>query len=265
MSVAELVREPDSKLLVTRHFTADSLNVVANHPSVYDWVRGQHSGYLDLTSITANPNNYVLMGEYGGVVFTQHQPGLYEAHTQVLPAGRGEWTVRMVEDALHYMFTRTDAVEIVTRVPKGNFAARALVKAIHGSLEFRMEKGWVIRDEVVFADVYALRIQDWTKHAKRLVAKGQLFHERLEVEYKRLGRDEPSHPEDLVHDRYVGLAAEMLGNGQAIKGVIFYNRWASIAGYVPIRIVTEHPLVIDIQDALIMVRDDSFWVMNIKA
>lgn len=250
--------------IVRRHFTADTLNLVVNDPSVYEWVRGAHKGYLDVTPIVENLNNYVLMGEYGGVVFTQHQPGLYEAHTQVLPAGRGEWTIKMVEAALEYMFTKTDAVEIVTRVPKGNRAAHALVKAIHGVFEFRMDKGWVIKDEPVFADLYALRIQDWARTAKGLVEQGQWFHHRLEEEYAKLGRTTPSHPEDAVHDRYVGMATKIIMGGQAPKGVVFYNRWASICGYAPVTVVTENPLVLDIQDAIIMVRDDDFWVMDIR-
>src|SRR5947209_10090690 len=128
---------------IERHFDAKRLNEIVNHPSVYPWVQGAVTGELDLSDPISDPRNVLLMGEHGGVVFGWHSPGIYEAHTQVLPEGRGAWSVAMVRAALEWMFTRTDAMEIWTRVPHGNLGARALAKAIGGKFEFRMEKGWV--------------------------------------------------------------------------------------------------------------------------
>lgn len=250
--------------VIRRHFTADSLNVVANDPSVYPWVCGGFKGYLDLTPLVRNRNNFLLMGEHGGMLFIQHQPGLYEIHTQVLPAGRGAWTVEMANEALHWMFTRTDAIELVSRVPKGNLGARALVKKMHGEFEFKRDKGWVINETPVSADVYSWSIQNWMRWAPNLVERGHWFHKRLEKEYKKLNRRLPNHPDDEVHDRYVGAALDMLFAGNPHKGVVFYNRWAKMAGYAEIKIVTDNPLVLDIVDALLMFQGDDFWVMSIR-
>lgn len=249
--------------MIRRHFTADSLNVVVNHPDVYEWGRGAMTGRLDLTPVVQNENNYLLMGEYGGVLFLKHQPGVYEAHTQVLPDGRGKWALDMVNEALEWMFTRTDCVDIMTRVPKGNLAARALARAIHGTIEYRMEHGWVIDNTLVYADVFSLQIQTWMAKAPGLEAHGEKFHDDLEKEYARFDKSGPNHPHDPVHDRYVGAVSLMMPF-QPHKAVIMYSRWAGMAGYAPIRIVSDDPIIIDIQESLLQVSDRGFFVLRMK-
>lgn len=250
--------------MIKRHYTADSLNMVVNDPSVYEWGRGASLGRIDLTPVVQNENNYLLMGDYGGVLFLKHQPGIYEAHTQVLPAGRGQWALDTVNEALSWMFTSTDCVDIMTRVPKGNLAARALARAIHGKPEFRLEKGWIFNNQIVHADVFSLQIQEWMATSPLLEREGEKFHEDLEREYARLGKEQEIHPEDPLHNRYVGAASLMMRNGQPHKGVIFYNRWSGMAGYIPISIASIDPLVIDIQESLIAVESGSFYVLRIK-
>lgn len=250
--------------MIKRHFTADSINIVVNHPSVYEWGRGAATGRLDLTPVVQNENNHLLMGEYGGVLFLKHQPGVYEAHTQVLPAGRGKWALDMVNEALAWMFTRTDCVDIMTRVPKGNLAARALARAIGGSAEYRMERGWVLDDRVVYADVFSLQIQKWMATAPGLEQQGEWFHTQLEKEYARFGKSGPDHLHDPVHDRYVGAASLMIQNGQPQKGVLFYSRWAGMAGYAPVTIACLDPLIVDLQESLIQVKGDSFECLRLK-
>jgi len=249
--------------MIHRHFTADCVNLVVNDPSVYDWVRGPITGYLDLSGLVQNPNNYFLMGEHGGVVFLQHQPGLYEAHTQILPAGRGQWAVEIVNECVDYMFTHTDAMELVTKVPLGNLGARALVRKIPGNkIDYRLKNGWVHDGKVVPADIFGMRVQDWMAHTPGLEQSGQWFHDRLVEEYAKVGKEHKLHDEDATHDRYVGAAIQMIMGGQPQKAVVLYNGWASISGYAPLSIVTMNPLVIDIQESLIVVRDNSdFWVM----
>lgn len=246
----KLVRETD----------AHWLNRVVNDPSVYENVRGYHQGRLDLSEALHKPQNVLLSGEHGCIIFDCQMPGLYEAHTTVLPAGRGAWTLEMVNEALRWMFCKTDAIEIFTRVPKGNLAARALVRAIHGTFEFRRKDGWVKDNDPIPADMFSIDFKQWARTAPGLPERGAWFHHRLEEEYTRLGRKEPSHDDDAVHDRYVGAAVEMILGGQPDKGVLFYNRWALMAGYQPVSIVAREPLTINIADALIIVRGDDFWV-----
>lgn len=253
-------------MTIKRHYTAQALNGVVNHPSVLPWVKGGYKGTkLDLTPLVENRDNVLLMGAHGGVFFVQHQPGLYEAHVSVIPEGRGKWTLDMVNETLRWMFTKTDAVEITTRVPKGNLGALALVRAIHGSLEFTLPKGWIFNDQFVPAGIYSLSVQDWQRTAPGLIERGEWFHHRLEAEQEKLGNFEPNHPDDPIHDRYVGAAVETILGGQPRKGVIFYSRWAAMAGYAPISIVTETPLVLDIGTALIAIRNNDFWVMGCRS
>jgi hypothetical protein len=250
---------------IRRETHAHDINRIVNHPAVYPQIRAYTMGRIDYGPAIANPANVMLMGEHGGVLFVRHQPGVYETHTQVLPEGRGKWTLSMVRAALHWMFTRTDAVEIMTRVPRGNLGALALVRAIGGVHEFTNPRGWVQDGDPVPAAVYALRIQDWARKAPGLQERGKWFHDQLVSEYARLGvTKHEQHDDDDVHDRYVGLAAEMMMGGQPIKGAIFYNRWAVMADYQPISIVSLSPLTVDIRDAILCVRENSFWMMSCR-
>lgn len=251
--------------MIERAVSAYRLNEIVNDPSIYPWVCGSLLGHpLDLSDVVADRGNVALVGEHGAVIFARHQPGFYEAHTQVLPSGRGQWTLAMVNEALRWMFCRTDAVEIVTRVPRGNYAARALARAISGVYEFTAHRGWVFENNIIPADIFALRIQDWIKTAPALSARGHWFHERLQEEYEALGVADELHDDDEAHDRHVGAAVEMMFGNQPHKAVVFYNRWAVMAGYAPVEIITETPLTIDIRDAVLAVRNNNFWVMTCR-
>lgn len=241
---------------------AGRLNAIINDPSVYPLVRGAAEGPLDLGPVIADPRHVALMAEHGGCVFIQHQPGIFEVHTQILPVGRGAWAVAMVRQALYWMFTRTDAVEIWTRCPKGNLGARALARAVGGAFEFTAQRGWIQDGAVIQADIFALRIQDWMKTASGLVEVGEWFHESLKREFERTGRPEETHPDDGVHDRYVGLAVEMIRNGQPYKGAIFYNRFAAMAGYEKVRILSVDPVVVDIRNAILEVHGKNFFLVS---
>jgi len=252
---------------IGRERHAARINKVVNDPSVFDWVRGNHKGPLDLTPVVANPSNILLMGQHGGILFVQLQHGLYEAHTQVLPEGRGKWAFEMVQAAIHWMFTRSDAFEIMTRCPRGNLGARALAKAIGGKFEFTNPRGWVKDGETISADIFSINIQEWMRRAPGLEERGEWFHHLLEDQYRRLGYKEPLHPEDRIHDRYVGAACEMILNKQASKAAILYNRWAKMADYATIEIMcVENPTAVNIRDAILMVREDgTFYVASITA
>lgn len=249
---------------IERVHDAARLNQIVNDPSVYPWVHGNVEGPLDLSGIVADPRHVALVGRHGGVLFVQHGPGIYEAHTQVLPEGRGTWTVEMVRAALQWMFTHTDAVEIGTRVPKGNLAARALAKTIGGRLQFRAERGWQMDGVIVWADIFALSIQDWMRDAPGLADIGEWFHRTLAAEYERLGHAEPIHPDDAAHDRYVGAAVAMMRGGQPFKAAIFYNRFAIMAGVLPITILQTDPIMVGIREGVVLeLHGQNFFVASV--
>lgn len=245
-----------------RQTNAILVNSIVNHPSIYESVRGPIDGPLDMSACIDNPLNVALFCERGGLIFAHVMPGLYEAHTNVLPEARGAGSIAIVREALHYMFTCTDAVEIITRCPEGNRAALALAKRIGGIFEFCAVQGWYRGRELIPADIYAMRIQDWMRDAPELPEMGEWFHRRLEHEFQRIGRKDDVHPDDHIHDRYVGAAVAMIVGGQPDKAITFYNRFAAAANYAPISIVAREPLVIDIRNALVRIEGEDFRIMQ---
>lgn len=245
---------------IRRDYDAKWLNAIVNHPEVYPWVRGVLEGEIDLTAQVQNPANILISGEYGAVLFVQLQQGLYEAHSQAIPEGRGQWMVNFVNEAIKFMFTRTDCFELLTKCPHGNLGARALAKCVGGKRLFTNPTGWVRDNKTIPADIFGITIQDWMLTAKGLEERGHWFHERLMQEYARLGRKEAPHPDDDTHDRYVGMACEMFLGGQPEKAVILYCRWAAMAGYAPIHLVSRNPIAVDIHDAIIVVKNNDFYV-----
>lgn len=251
--------------VVERHHDARFINRVVNDPAVHPWVCGHIEGAIDLTPVVEDQHNVLLAGQHGGVLFFKLQPGIYEAHTQVLREGRGRWAVDMVQESLLWMFSRTDAMEIMTRCPQGNIGALALAKRVGGRYAFTNRAGWIYQGKPVPAAVYSLTVQEWVTQAPRLVALGHSFHEQLEAEYRRLGAADPTpHPEDEEHDRYVGMAHAMIAGGQPRKAALFYNRWAALAGYAPIRVIKDTPpITVDIQDAILVAGTEGrFWAAS---
>lgn len=245
---------------ITRHHDAKFLNEVVNHPKVRPWVCGPNIEALDMTAIINDPNNILLMGEYGGVFFHFLQPGLYEAHTQVLPEGRGRWTIEMVKKSLHYIFTRTDAVEIMTRVPAGNIPALALTKRIGGVFQFTRPNAWFSLGVPSPADIYSLNVQNWMRDADGLPARGRWVDNKIKKELRKHHIDHLMIRDDNA-DRYIGGSIEMIFAGQTGKGIALYNRWASVAGYSSARVVSDNPLAIDFRGVMLIFRGTDFWVI----
>jgi hypothetical protein len=250
-------------MMIERVFAADRVNAIANHPDIRKWVNATPEVDLDLSAAIADPNNITLSGEHGAIMFAKLQPNIYEVHTMVLPDARGPWCLQFVRECLKWVLCRTDALELLTRCPKGNLAAKALARAIHGVYQFTNPAGWTRDGAPVPADIYALTVQDWMRTAPGLESRGHWFHERLEEEFAIHGRKEPQHPDDDVHDRYVGAAAEMILGGQIAKGVVMYNRWALMAGYAPIAIVSLEPVTLDIGNAILVKNGDDFTISSI--
>lgn len=253
-------------MTIERTFSAERINAIANHPAILPWVspNADSDRGLDLTAAIADTANIVLDGEHGAMMFAFLQSGLYEVHTMIRPEGRGQWGLSFVRDCLKWMFCQTGAVELMTRVPKGNLAAKALVRAIHGIYQYTHPTGWLKAGSPIPADIYSLTIQDWMRTAPGLEDRGHWFHARLDEEFAKKGRKQPQHPDDAIHDRYVGTAVEMMMGGQLDKAMVFYNRWAAMAGYVPISIVARDPATIDIGNALIVKSGNDFFVPVVR-
>jgi hypothetical protein len=248
-------------LTVSRELSASRINFVVNHPEVRPYVGGV--GPLDLAGLVADPRNVLLMVDGGGCLFQWLGEGYYEVHTQFIPEARGAAAIQAVRDALWWMFTATDAVEIVTKVPDTNLGALGLVRAIHGTFQFSRPNAWQNADGALSGvKYYSKTLMDWVRDESEELSKtGDWFHDKLAEAKTRMGASNPPHDDDHAHDRYVGMASEMISRGQLAKGVLTYNRWATFAGYAPVSVLSVDPVIIDVQDALLLVRGGDFEVI----
>jgi hypothetical protein len=254
--------------MIERQTNADRINEIVNHPAVRPYVANSNEGVLDLTATVADQRNHILCGDHGAVAFLWAQDGIYEAHTQVLPRGRGEWTRELTEACVRHMFTRTDAYEIMTRVPAGHIAAKTAAEAQGMRFEFTRPRGVMFRDRVVDCHIYSFRLQDWVARTPVLAETGEWLHERMEEEAARLALDVEPHEADDNHNRYVGAAIEMAFGGQWAKAVGFYNRWVTAARHIRngklqhVQLVSVDPLVVRFDIGLMRFHADDIEVIR---
>lgn len=247
-----------------RQFTAQKLNEIVNSPGVYEWVAQPGQGELDLGELVRNPAHVLLVEGDAALLFVQLEPCVYEVHTQALSSARGAPLVALVHKALHWMFTRTDAMEVWTQVPEGNKGALGLVRAIQGEREFTRSKVWPTRSGPVDSTYYSMRVGRWIRTSPLLELRGWEFHEALVAKKRALGHTEPLHEDDSYHDRMVGATWDMFVGGQVDKAATLYNRWARIAGYATISLLSRAPVIVDIQDSILALSDDGFHVVRLE-
>lgn len=236
--------------MLKRTLDATLLNAVSNHPEVRPGM-GYGDGPLDFAPALANPDNVALVNAHGGWVFVKLGPGYYEAHSQFLPEGRTSSLVIDLREALRYLFCVTDCTEIVTRVPDDNKGALGLARAAGCREVFRRERCWPGPGGEHGVSFQSLTLDRWRGMDPTLPALGRWFHESLEAAKRAAGSELPAHEDDEAHDRAVGAAVAMIRAGNPHKAVLSYNRWACFAGYAPITLVSDHPLIFDVVDALV--------------
>ncbi len=250
---------------IVREFHPRRINPVLNDPSVQPFVALRGQGLpLDLGGLLGDPRNVLLMEAegYGGLFFHWHEPSVYEVHTQFLPKVRGRAALECTEEAIAWMFLRTDAMELHTKVPELNRPARALVQAIGGTREY--SSGEFNGQSV---EHWALRFPEWLwgEAGAMLEAVGAEFHARLEVRMAAAGLNHAPHAHDPAHDRVVGATWRMIQSGGIgiDKGVALYSRWARLSEYAPMTLLSKYPTIVDIADALLVVDSsgEDFLVM----
>lgn len=246
---------------VKRDFSARRINEIANHPDVLPFVKGATQPPVDLTPAVRNKGNVVLVGAHGAIFFHQIQLGLYEGHSMCLPEGRGHWMASFARAAMHFMFTRTDCLEIIGRCP--NPKVKALVRHLGWTKEFVNPNGWMIEGKFASADIYAIRLQDWLKTAPGLVERGLWFYDHLNTELARHKRKPVVYGTEM-DCRMAGLAVEMCFYGQTDKATIFYHRYAVLADRQPFRLLAREPVALDIDGVIIIIPEpDDFYIASV--
>lgn len=251
--------------MIRRSFDAAEINPILNDPAILPIISVPGLETIDVSPLVADTNNILLMADGGGMLFCQHEPGVYEVHTNFLPEYRGRNAIRESLAAYRWMFTRTDCMILLTRAPVPNRAANKFCRIVGATLEFQRKNAWPTSGENVDLNFYALRYDDWLRQTPNLMNSGQAFHDRLEQERVRLNHSVPIHPDEDCHNLHVGACAEMIYGGQPEKAVVLYNRWARFVGYncyKPISLVSRSPLLIDIAQALLLVSENNFKVIQ---
>lgn len=232
------------------------LNRLLSDPSIEPWVRGYAIGKLDASRLLEDPSIIVLGGKFAACVLRQVMPGLYDLHVQCVPEGRGKWMLDFSRAAFHWLFCRTDCMEIMGRLPTGNLPVKAYARSLGFRHRFTSQKGWVKDLDPLPCDIVSICLHDWVAAAPGLVERGHWVAEHLQVSWVQ------------EEERFIGLAMEMLlsGQTQVMKAVVWHNRWADMAGFPIMQILTLDPLAVILAGTQIIVRPQSqdFWVVAAK-
>lgn len=216
--------------------TSGELDPIINHPFVRPWLGEIESGELHSEDLLCSGNAVALgrPGE-GALLYVRLEPGVYEVHTQMTPEVRGKVALAMARESLNWMFTRTDAMEIYTKVPGNNGRAGVFAVAAGMTRWFRRELAW---EGSLPIHYYQLHYNGWVMQDRTLTGSGAYFHNIVPHD----------HTPDLSHDRHVGAAVQMVIGGQTDKGLILYNRWARLAGYGLVGLESRDPIIITFGD-----------------
>ena len=149
--------------MIERIYDPAVVNAVSNHWSILPAIcAGQKQ--LDASPFIGDPRNIYLAGEFGIAIFHDLGNGWYEAHYRVLPQGRGKWALGFLIGALTWMFARPEVAEIRCRVPRGNYACRAIVRCVCAQFEFTLPSGWIDEDgDPIEADIYSMSRERWQR------------------------------------------------------------------------------------------------------
>ncbi len=243
-----------------RTLDATSFNIIANDPEVKQWIGYNENDIVDLTDLVSNINNYCFLTDNGDGGYILHNlgDGLYVAHTMSLQSARGKPMAQLMRDGFQCMFIATDCLEISTLIPDGADAAARWAKFAGFRNTFRRESFFNLNGEKVGGQFMTMTYFDWVSKAPKIKEAGEAFHNFIEE-----GIGHPNHPDDDVHDRYVGATILGCEEGNASKVINQYNRWALLAGYHPSTIVNASPLVINIGNALIQQYNGSMEILKV--
>lgn len=226
---------------------------IANNPLLRVWTAFDGAPLCDAAKYLTAPS-FTVLDDRGCFLALCIDPGRYVIHTNLLPHCRGADAMVAVADALKVAFICTDAVELLTMVPKMMPHAKLVAKRAGFVHQFDRKELWPaggIKHDVEF---YRLALTDWIGTGVCNKAGGA-YHERL---HHVLGAC--AHPTDETHDAYAGAAVEMVLAGNVTKGVETYNRWARFALYEPVKVLSLDPLRIDIKQCVLRIEGDQFFM-----
>lgn len=239
-----------------RTLDASKFNLIANHPDVRPHLGG--SEVINQEQIS-NINNYCLMtdDETGAYYLQNFGEGRYVVHTVALKSARGKPMAELMKEGFKYMFTSTDCIEIQTFVADGERQAERWTEYAKFRKTFHRDNAIEINGIIVGMQYYTMTFDEWISNSDICKEKGEEFHKFLEEE---IGH--PNHPDDEIHDKYVGATILCCENGNAPKGILQYNKWAVPTGYQASFIASITPLVVNIGNALLQQTNGSIKLLK---
>ena len=92
--------------MIVRATDASLHNFIANHPEVKPTL-GYNESYTDFTPLLDHPEGYVMLSDGLGcaAIFEWSAPGVWQAHSMVLPESRGRGAVRVAQEMFDLMFS----------------------------------------------------------------------------------------------------------------------------------------------------------------
>lgn len=250
--------------------SATEINRILNHPDVFPWIKTPGQQEFDVSALIANPMNVFLRCNGGVVIFmADAEAGTYEDHVCFLKGYRGIQAIKAKLMALDYLFTHTPATFVSAPIPSGNKPCLhymgSLRRLIGFTPWFTKECGWHTDHGEEDLRYFALPLYDWLRHSRWLERSAIRYRVVLDDELKRHGQLGSNRIDDgPFHDRMFGACIEMCRAGQCAKGVSMFNHWARADRTAQIKLVSQHPTVIETGEALLHITGDSFRALKVK-
>jgi hypothetical protein len=154
-------------------------------------------------------------------------------------------------------------MEVVTKVPVSNRPALRRAPQMGFQRRFERAEAWVETDGRLGPLVYfGFTLDTWIETDERAPLEGAAFHATLERAKRAAGSALAPHDDDPAHDRAVGAAVQMMRAGNVRKAVWTYNRWARLAGYQLITLLSETPVAIEFDDVVVEVGGQAMEILR---
>jgi hypothetical protein len=123
---------------------------------------------------------------------------------------------------------------------------------------FKRPKAFLLMDEWVDASYRSLDYLSWALKEPRNKQMGEDFHRLL------LNAGVPPHEDDEAHDYVVGATIGSCMEGNIVKAMTWYCRWAAHAGYFQPSILSVNPPMIDQGNAIVQIIGGRLEVLAVK-
>lgn len=133
--------------LVERTQDADAVREIITHPHVYGQVRDDGSPAIWDYQPDMDERNIYLISKAGVFCFYPYNSVTYDSHVCVLPEYRGR-SLPYGKAALAWMFTNTDCLKVIGKIPSFNKRAIAWTKKLGFEVEGLMKKAFLKKSEL---------------------------------------------------------------------------------------------------------------------